>query len=92
MCCFTRETTCEGKNIDSHKLEAKVGVQHFLVRAFKRFYIAIWLYMLIEDIMEVLTLLLLQDFINQFVFIWGREYCSTTSGQFTTGIYYCFKN
>lgn len=43
-------------------------------------------------LMEVLTLLLLQDFINQFVFIWGHEYCSMTLGQFTIGIYYCFKN
>jgi len=42
--------------------------------------------------MEVLILLLLQDFINQFVFIWGHEQCLMTLGQFTTEKYYCFKD
>jgi len=92
MCCFKREATCEGRNIDNNKLEVKVGVQHFLARAFKRFYIVVWPYMLIEDIMEVLTLLLLQNFIDQFVFIWGHEKCCMTLSQFNTGICYCLKN
>jgi hypothetical protein len=64
-------------------LETKVGVQHFLAQAFKRFYIVVWPYMLIEDVMEIFILLLLQDFIDQFVFIWGREQCSMTLSQFT---------
>ncbi len=42
--------------------------------------------------MEVLILLLPQDFINQFVVIWGHEQCLITLGQFTTGNYYCFKD
>jgi hypothetical protein len=54
-------------------MEVRVRVQHFLIHAFKKFYIIIWSCMLIEDVMEVLTLLLSQDFINQFVFIWGCE-------------------
>jgi hypothetical protein len=48
--------------------------------------------MLIEDVVEVLTLLLLQKFIDQFVFIWGHEQCSMTSGQFRVGNYYCLKD
>jgi hypothetical protein len=58
-----------GKYIDNIKVEVRAGVQHFLTHAFKKFYIGIWSCMLIEDVMEVLTLLLPQDFIDQFVFI-----------------------
>jgi hypothetical protein len=58
-----------GSNIDRTKVESRARIQHFLIYALKRFYIGIWSCMLIEDVMEVLTLLLLQDFIDQFVFI-----------------------
>jgi hypothetical protein len=58
-----------GRNIDRTKMEARARIQHFLIHAFKKFYIGIWSYMLIEDVMEILTLLLLQDFIDQFFFI-----------------------
>jgi hypothetical protein len=71
-CYFTREAMCKGRNIDSIKVEARVGIQHFFTNALKKFYIGIWSCMLIEDVMEVFTLLLPQDFIDQFVFIWGR--------------------
>jgi len=81
-----------GINIDSIKVELRAKVQHFFIHAFKKFYIGIWSYMLIEDVMEVFTLLLLQDFIDQFVFIWGREQCSMASSQFMTENYYCFKD
>ncbi len=52
----------KGRNIDITKVEAKVGVQHFLTHAFKKFYIGIRSCMLIDDVMEILSLLLLQDF------------------------------
>jgi hypothetical protein len=42
--------------------------------------------------MEVLTLLLSQDFIDQFVFIWRREQCLMTSSQFMVENYYCLKD
>jgi hypothetical protein len=58
-----------GGAIDSTKVEARIGVQHFFSHAFKKIYIVIWSYMLIEDVMEILILLLLQIFIDQFVFI-----------------------
>jgi hypothetical protein len=48
--------------------------------------------MLLEDVMEVLTLLLLQDFIDQFVFIWGHEQYVMTLSQFIVGNYYCLKD
>jgi hypothetical protein len=48
--------------------------------------------MLIENVMEVLVLLLSQDFIDQFVFIWGCEQCSMTLSQFIARNYYCFKD
>ncbi len=69
-----------GKNIDSTKVETRVRIQQFFIDALKKFHIGIWLFMLIEDVMEVLTLLLPQDFIHQFVFIWGREQCLMTPG------------
>jgi hypothetical protein len=82
----------KGSNIDNTKAKVRIKVQHFLTHAFKKFYIGIWSCMLIEDVMEDFNLLLPQDFIDQFVFIWGPEQCSMTSSQFTVGNYYCFKD
>jgi hypothetical protein len=67
-----------GRNIDGTKVEARTKIQHFLTHAFKKFYTGIWSCMLIEDVMEVFTLLLSQDFIDHFVFIWGHEQCLMT--------------
>jgi len=82
----------KGRNIDGTKVEARARIQHFFILVFKKFYIGIWSCMLIEDVMEVLNLLLLQDFIDQFVFIWGHEQCLMKSNQFTIGNYYCLKD
>jgi len=82
----------KGRNIDNIKVAIITEVQHFLIHAFKKFYIAIWFCMLIEDVMEVLILLLPHNFIEQFVFIWGHEQCSMTLDQFTIETYYCFKD
>jgi hypothetical protein len=81
-----------GRNIDSTKLEVRTEIQHFFTYAIKKFYFGIWFCMLIEDAMEVLTLLLRQDFIDQFVFIWGCEQCLMTSSQFMIENYYCLKD
>jgi hypothetical protein len=48
--------------------------------------------MLLEDVMQVLSLLLPQAFIDQFVFIWGCEQCTKTLGQLTTRTYYYLKD
>ncbi len=75
LCYFLWNVILQGKqhvrgsNIDCTKVESRTRIQHFLIHAFKKFYIGIWFCMLLEDVMEVLTLLLLQDFIDQFVFI-----------------------
>jgi hypothetical protein len=39
--------------------------------------------MLLEDVFEILPLLMPKTFINQFVFVWGREQCIGTMGQLT---------
>jgi hypothetical protein len=98
LCYFPRNVVLQkkqcvkGRNIDNIKVAIITEVQHFLIHAFKKFYIAIWFCMLIEDVMEVLILLLSHNFIEQFVFIWGHEQCSMTLDQFTTETYYCFKD
>jgi hypothetical protein len=47
----------------------RVGVQDFLTKAFEKFYIIIWSYMKLEDVVEVLPMLVLEIFVDQFVFI-----------------------
>jgi hypothetical protein len=34
-----------------------------------------------EDVLEVLPMLMLESFLDQFVFIWGREQCYKTFGE-----------
>lgn len=37
-CCFTRKAIVRGRNVENNIMEARVGVQHFLVHAFKKHY------------------------------------------------------
>jgi hypothetical protein len=46
---------------------------------FEHFYIFIWSYMLLEDVLEILPLLMPKILINQFVFVWGHEQCTSTT-------------
>jgi hypothetical protein len=69
-----------GKNINKRKMEVLVGVVHFLLKAFNYFYIAIWYYVKLEDVLEVFPMLIPKYFLDQFVFIWGCEQCSKTFG------------
>jgi hypothetical protein len=71
------------RNIDISKVEIRAGVEHFLSNAFKRFYIVIWYYMKLEDVLEVLPMLMPEKFLNEFIFIWGHEQCSKTSYEIT---------
>jgi len=48
--------------------------------------------MLLEDVMQVLPLLVSQEFADQFVFIWGCEQCTMTLGQLIVGTYYYLKD
>jgi hypothetical protein len=49
----------------------KVGMKHFLVHAFEKFYIAISSCVKLEDVLEVLPMLIPNMFMEQFVFILG---------------------
>jgi hypothetical protein len=57
--------------IDKSKVEVKVGVEHFFSMAFNYFFIGIWSYMNLKDVLEVLLMLMLEKFLDWFVFIWG---------------------
>jgi hypothetical protein len=63
-------------NIDLTKVEIRVGMEHFFPTTFENFYIAIWSCMKLEDVLKVLPMLMLEKFLDQFVFIWGHEQCS----------------
>jgi hypothetical protein len=80
-----------GRNIDTSNVEVRAGVEHFLSNAFKRIYIIIWSYMKLEDVLEVLPMLMLKKFLNEFIFIWGHEQCSKTFGENIVGSYYYTK-
>ncbi len=48
--------------------------------------------MLLEDVLEILPMLMPKTFIDQFVFVQGREQCTTTTSQFTHIVYYYLKD
>jgi hypothetical protein len=62
-----------GRNVDKAKVEVRVGVEDFFVKAFEKFYIVIWSCMKLEDVLEVLPTFMLEIFMDQFIFIWGSE-------------------
>ncbi len=79
----------KGNNIDISKLEVRAKMQHFFFRTFKKNNIVIWSYMLLEDVMEVLRLLMIEKFVDQFLKIFACEQCTMTLGQLT---YYYLKD
>jgi hypothetical protein len=81
-----------GKKNDKNKVEVRARVQHFLSLTFKYFYIVIWSYMKLEDVLEVLPILMPETFLEQFVFILGQEQCSKSSGQISLGSHYYLKD
>jgi hypothetical protein len=48
--------------------------------------------MKLEDVLEVLPMLMLEKFLNEFIFIWEHEQCSKISGEITFGSYYYIKD
>jgi hypothetical protein len=48
--------------------------------------------MLLEDVFEILLLLMPKTLIDQFVFVWGHEQCTTMMGQCTHSSYYYLKD
>jgi hypothetical protein len=91
VCPFQRDQRSIGKNLDVSKLEICARVKNFLSQAFKHYYIVIWSYMLLKNVLEIIPLLMPKTLIDQFVFVWGCEQCTTTS-QFTHSIYYYLKD
>jgi hypothetical protein len=77
-----------GRNIDKSKVEVKIGVKHFLIHAFEKFYIIIWSCMKLEDVLKVFPMLISDMFLDQFVFIWGHEQCLKTYSQISPRFYY----
>ncbi len=62
-----------GGNVDKAKVEVRVGVEDFLAKAFENFYTTICSCMKLEDVLEVLPMFMLANFVDQFIFIWGCE-------------------
>jgi hypothetical protein len=79
FCYFTPSTVLQGnakvfgRNVDKTKMEVKVGVENFLVKAFEEIYVAIWSCMKLENVLKVLPMFMPENFLNWFVFIWGCE-------------------
>jgi hypothetical protein len=81
-----------GRNVDKAKMEVRVGVEDFLAKTFEKFYIVIWSCMKLEDVLGVLPMFMLENFVDQFNFIWGCEQCSKTVGQISLGSHYYLKD
>ncbi len=62
-----------GRNVDKAKMEVKIGVEDFLVKAFEKNYVASLSCMNLEDVLEVLPMFMPANFVDWFVFIWGHE-------------------
>ncbi len=67
-------------------------MKHFFAHTFEKFYITIWSCMKLEYVLEVLPMLIPHMIVDQFVFIWGCEQCSKTSGQISPWSYYYLNN
>jgi hypothetical protein len=48
--------------------------------------------MKLGDVLEVFQVLMLEKFLDQFIFIWRFEQCSQNFGQITPRSYYCIKD
>ncbi len=81
-----------GKNVDKTKVEVRAKVENFLNEAFKKFHIAIWSCMKLEDVLKILPMLMPESFLDHFVFIWGCQQCSKTSDEISPKSYYYLKD
>jgi hypothetical protein len=48
--------------------------------------------MKLEDVLEVFPMLMLESFLDCFIFIWGCEQCSKTSSEISPGSHYYLKD
>jgi hypothetical protein len=63
------------------KVEMTVEVEHFFFKVFNYFYIAICSYIKLENMLEVLLMFILENFLDRFIFTWGCEQCSKMFGE-----------
>jgi hypothetical protein len=54
-------------------------VLEYKISYLEHFYIAIWSCMLLEDVLEILPLLMPKTLVDQFMFVWEHEQCTTTT-------------
>jgi hypothetical protein len=81
-----------GRNVDRAKVEVRVGAEIFLSKAFEKFNVTIWSCMKLEDVLEVLPMLMPENFVDRFIFIWGCEQCSKMASQISPGSHYYLKD
>jgi hypothetical protein len=81
-----------GRNVDKTKMEVRVRMDDFLTNAYQKFQSAIWSYMKLKDVLEVLPMIMPENFLDLFVFIWGSENCSKTSGEISSKSHYYLKD
>jgi len=73
-------------------MELGIKVEHFFSKVFNYFYIVIWSCMKLEDVLEVLPMLIPQNFLEWFVFILGHKQCSKTFVEISSGSHYYLKD
>ncbi len=81
-----------GRNVDKAKVEVRAGVEDFLAKAFEKSYITIWFCMKLEDVLEVLPMFMLENFVDWFIFISRREQCLKIVGQISPKFHYYLKD
>jgi len=69
LAILQRNVKVFGRNVDKAKMEVKARVEDFLVKAFEKFYVTICSCMKLEDVLEVLPMFMLENFVDWFVFI-----------------------
>jgi hypothetical protein len=83
---------CLEEMLTRPKVEVRIGVEDFLMKAFEKFYVAIWSYMKLRDVLGVLPMFMLENFVDESIFIWGREQCSKMVGQISPMSHYYLKD
>jgi hypothetical protein len=73
-------------------MEVRTKVENFLAKAFLKIYVTIWSCTKLKDMLEVLPMLMFDNFVNQFVFIWGHEQCSKMSSEISPRSHYYLKD
>jgi hypothetical protein len=81
-----------GINVDRAKVEVKVGVEIFFPKAFEKFNVIIWSCTKFKDVLEVFLMLMLENFMDWFIFIWGREQYSKMFSQISPRSHYYLKD